>query len=101
MPDSRAQSVEKPVNTKKGYKYYDWNIESGDSGGAKTKEDVYNNVIKYLSKKRANVVLMHDFSSNNKTINALNDIINYGKNNGYTFEAINDETPTIHHRVNN
>lgn len=85
----------------KGYKYYDWNIESGDSGGAKTKEDVYNNVIKYLSKKRANVVLMHDFSSNNKTINALNDIINYGKNNGYTFEAINDETPTIHHRVNN
>lgn len=23
MPDSRAQSVEKPVNTKKGYKYYD------------------------------------------------------------------------------
>ena len=44
---------------------------------------------------------MHDFSSNNKTINALNDIINYGKNNGYTFEAINDETPTIHHRVNN
>ena len=85
----------------KGYKYYDWNIESGDCGGAKTKEDVYNNVIKYLSKKRANVVLMHDFSSNNKTINALNDIINYGKNNGYTFEAINDETPTIHHRVNN
>ena len=85
----------------KGYKYYDWNIESGDSGGAKTKEDVYNNVIKYLSKKKANVVLMHDFSSNNKTINALNDIINYGKNNGYTFEAINDETPTIHHRVNN
>ena len=44
---------------------------------------------------------IYDFSSNNKTINALNDIINYGKNNGYTFEAINDETPTIHHRVNN
>ena len=23
MPDSRAQSAKKPVNTKKGYKYYD------------------------------------------------------------------------------
>lgn len=85
----------------KGYKYIDWNIESGDSGGAKNRDDVYNNVIKYLSKKKSNVVLMHDFSSNNKTVEALNDIINFGKSNGYTFERIDDNTPTIHHRVNN
>lgn len=85
----------------KGYKYVDWNIESGDSGGARTKEEVYNNVTKYLSKKKANVVLMHDFASNKKTIEALDDIINFGKNNGYTFERINDETPTVHHNVNN
>ncbi|MDD3303791.1 MAG: polysaccharide deacetylase [Clostridia bacterium] len=84
-----------------GYQYYDWNIECGDAAGAKTKEQVYNNVVKYLSKKKSNLVLMHDFSGNNKTLNALNDIINYGKNNGYTFDRINEDTPAIHHGVNN
>lgn len=33
-----------------GFKYYDWNVGSGDSGGAKTKEQVYNNVTKGLKK---------------------------------------------------
>ena len=31
----------------KGYKYYDWNVDSGDAGGAKSKEDIYNNIKLY------------------------------------------------------
>lgn len=85
----------------RGYKYFDWNISSGDAGGAKTSEDVYNNVTKGLSKSRMNVVLMHDFSGNTKTLNALEAIIDYGIENGYTFARITENTPMVTHRVNN
>ena len=86
---------------KRGYKYFDWNVSSGDAGGARTSQDVYNNVIKGLSKNKANMVLMHDFGGNTKTLNALADIIDYGINNGYTFSSINESTPMITHSVNN
>lgn len=84
-----------------GYRYFDWNISSGDAGGASTSQEVYNNVIKGFSHKKSNVVLMHDFSGNTKTLNALRDIIHYGKNNGYTFDKITRTTPMVTHRVNN
>ena len=54
-----------------------------------------------MSKNRANVVLMHDFSGNTKTLNALADIIDYGLNNGYTFSNITESTPMVTHHVNN
>lgn len=85
----------------KGFIYYDWNVSSGDAGGAKNKDQVYNNVVKGLKRNRNNIVLMHDFASNNKTLNALTDIIQYGKKNGYTFQNITQKTPEIHHAVNN
>ncbi len=85
----------------RGYRYFDWNVSSGDAGGAKNSNDVYNNVTKNLSKSRINVVLMHDFSGNTKTLNALEDIIDYGINNGYTFCNITENTPMVTHGVNN
>lgn len=84
----------------KGYQYFDWNVGSGDAGDAKTATQVYNNVIKGLGSK-SNIILMHDFENNNKTLNAIRDIIHYGKNHGYTFERITDSTTPSHHRINN
>ena len=85
-----------------GYKYYDWNVDSNDAGSAKTSAKVYSNVTKNLSKKRPNVVLMHDFANGKKALNALRDIIKYGKSNGYTFEKITYEGNLVsHHHVNN
>ena len=85
----------------RGYRYFDWNISSGDAGGAKTSQEVYNNVINGLSKNRANVVLMNDFRGNTKTLNALADIIDYGLANGYTFKCITESTPAVIHNVQN
>lgn len=87
--------------TNRGYIYFDWSISSGDAGGAKTKTDVYNNVTKKLSKDKTNVVLMHDYENNYKTLEAIRDIIRYGKDNGYTFEVITSNTPRVVHHVNN
>lgn len=84
-----------------GYTYYDWNIDSGDAGGASNAEAVYKNVTKNLSKSGRNIVLMHDFSGNSKTIDALENIIEYGKKNGYTFKRITADTRMLRHAINN
>lgn len=86
--------------TNRGYIYFDWNVSSGDAGGARTADDVYYNVTKNLIYSN-NIVLLHDFENNYKTLNALRNIIKYGKNNGYTFAPITSSTPPSRHRVNN
>lgn len=86
---------------KRGYIYFDWNISSGDAGGTKTSDNVYNNVTKKLSKNKTNIVLLHDYENNYKTLNAIRDIIKFGKDNGYIFEVITKDTPQITHHVNN
>ncbi len=84
-----------------GYHIFDWNVSSGDAGGAQNKEQVYRNVINGLSKSRPNIVLMHDSNNNYKTLNAIADIIEYGKKNGYVFKTIDQTTPMIRHRIAN
>ena len=83
----------------RGYRYYDWNIDSGDAYKSRTKEAVYKNVTSNLSKNKANVVLMHDIKT--WTRDAIHDIIRYGKNNGYTFEAIDMNTYMVRQHINN
>jgi peptidoglycan/xylan/chitin deacetylase (PgdA/CDA1 family) len=84
--------------TRRGYRYYDWNISSGDAGQTTSSRGVYNNVVKYLKGGVYNV-LMHD--SKSYTVNAVEDIIKYGLANGYTFLPITASSPTFHHGVNN
>ena len=85
----------------RGYKYFDWNVSSGDAGGAKSADDVYNNVIKGISKSKQNVVLMHDTNAKSMTLQALPRIIDYGLANGYRFERITESTPMVTHKPNN
>lgn len=83
----------------KGYRYFDWNVDSNDAGGARSSTEVYNNVTRNLSKYRSNVVLMHDIKVT--TRDAIRNIIKYGKANGYNFEKIDMNTYMIRHGVNN
>lgn len=84
----------------KGFRYYDWNLSSGDAaGGRPTANTIYNNVVNSLRKDRVNMVLMHDIKT--YTRDSLRDIIRYGKNNGYTFEKITMDTTMIKQKVNN
>ena len=83
----------------KGYRYYDWNVDADDAGCAYNSSQVYNNVVNHLSYNRANMVLMHDIKYQTK--DAIRDIIRYGKNNGYTFKKIENDTYMIRHGVNN
>lgn len=83
----------------KGYRYYDWNVSSGDAGSTTDPNQVYLNVVNSLSRDRANMVLMHDIKP--YTRDALARIIDYCKNNGYPMERITMSTEMVTQRVNN
>lgn len=82
-----------------GYEFYDWNVASGDAGETTNSEQVYRNVVRSLSKNKTNMILFHDTKS--FTAAALPKIIQYGLDHNYEFKAIDDNTPKIHHGVNN
>ena len=82
-----------------GFQYFDWNVDSNDAGGAKTSEEVYNNVIKGVKGRKYSIVLQHDIHG--FSVDAVDDIIEWGLANGYTFEALTPSSPTAHHKVNN
>lgn len=83
------------------YIYFDWNVDSCDAGGAETSEEVYNNVISGIREGRSNVVLMHDFAGNQKTVDALEDVIDYCIDKGYKIEPLTSETIPVHHSISN
>ena len=86
----------------RGYTYFDWNIDSNDAGSdIRNSTNIYYNVVNNLSHNKTNVVLMHDSAGHEATVSALENIIDYGKNNGYTFEVITESIPVVVHSVNN
>lgn len=98
---SRGLMTKLSIKTKeKGYIYFDWNIASSDTTRISSNK-IIKNVTKQLGIYQTNVVLMHDFKNNNKTVNALRDIIQYGKENGYKFDKITEMTPQIKHKIKN
>ena len=82
-----------------GYRYFDWTITSGDAGGTTSSSKIIENVTKSITENGANVVLMHDIKS--YTVNAIENIIQYGLANGYKFAPLTMESPVVHQRVNN
>ena len=85
--------------TAKGFVYFDWNISSGDAGGARTTEEVVENVIDHLVEYGDSVVLQHDVKD--FSVDAVDIIIQYGLANGYVFKGLTADSFTAHHQVNN
>ena len=84
----------------RGYRYYDWTIDSRDAEGGKfTADEISDFVTSKLSHDKVNMVLMHDVKVTTK--DAIGKIIDYGKANGYTFEAITPYTDMVTQHVNN
>ena len=83
---------------RRGYVYFDWNTDSGDAGGSRTTEAVIAQVTGGL-KDGPNVVLQHD--TKGFSVAAVENIIKYGRDNGYMFAALDKDAFTAHHGVNN
>ena len=82
-----------------GYTYFDWNVSSGDAGGTTNTSVVVQNVKNGCSRLQYSIVLQHDIKG--FSVNAVEQIIEWGLLNGYTFLPLTDTSPTAHQRVNN
>lgn len=77
-----------------GYLYCDWNVSSGDAGGANTTALVSANVIAGIQRQSVSVVLQHDIKS--FSVEAVDEIIFWGLENGYRFLPLTDSSPMVH-----
>ena len=82
-----------------GFQYFDWNVDSNDAGGARKSGTVYRNVTNGAAQTPVSVVLQHDIHS--YSVEAVEDILQWGLENGYTFLPLQPDSPPMHHEVNN
>ncbi len=83
----------------KGYYYFDWNVSSGDGNYSIETEQAYSFVINGIRDRSVSYVLMHDLNKNSMA--AVEDIIIWALDNGYTFLPIDCTSPVCHHRIAN
>ena len=82
-----------------GYRYFDWNVDSDDAGGSRTSTEVFINVMQGVQKRDVSIVLMHDIYE--YTVDAVDDIIDWGKASGYAFLPLDATSPVCEHPINN
>lgn len=82
-----------------GFQYFDWNVSSGDAGGTKNPESIYENVINGIQNVGTSIVLQHDIYG--YSIDAVENIIRWGQANGYTFASLDPTSPGFHHEAAN
>lgn len=77
--------------TRRGFRYFDWNVDSDDAGGASW-TDMYNSIPKDIAENYRSVVLMHDSASTPNTVLVLGDVLQLLVNEGYKFDKIHNDT---------
>ena len=69
-----------------GVAYTNWNCLTGDAENKKTKEECIQEMINTKNNQNSIILLMHDANDKQQTVDALPEIIQYFKNEGYTFK---------------
>lgn len=81
---------------KMGVHSYDWNVSGEDSvGGTVAQSTIFQNVKKDLTKYRQPIILLHDSASTGNTAAVLGKIIDYIKEEGYTFDTLDNREEYI------
>ena len=73
---------------RRGFVYYDWQVSAEDSIGKPTRASITRNVLKDFRKYNKPIILMHDSSVNDVTVQSLESIIKTIKEAGYTFDTV-------------
>lgn len=81
-----------------GAVYYDWNVVSGDATSqAYTSDELIDNVMNDVVKYKTSIVLMHDASNKDATVEALPKLIEALQEEGAMILPISDDTTVIQH----
>lgn len=81
---------------RRGFIYFDWNVDSGDAVGGATVKSIKKNTLDGVkARSGVSIVLMHDANGKVYTVEALPDIIEELLNDGYTFKPITEDTREV------
>lgn len=82
--------------TNEGYVYFDWNVDSTDASAYRQdKNKIVNSVINESKHTNKAVILMHDLNPKTTTVQALPEIIQALKAEGFTFEVLTNHSPQV------
>ena len=82
-----------------GFQYFDWNVNSGDAGQTTKTEEVVQFAIDGISRYDVAIVLQHDIKE--YSVEAVEEIILWGLENGYRFLPLDPTSPNAHHKIRN
>lgn len=86
------------VMSEEGYKYYDWNVTSGDaSKQSLSKEEIVKNVINGCKNNNNAVILFHDLNPKLSTVEALPEVIEYLLSENYEFRTLSNNMDSCIH----
>lgn len=78
---------------RRGFSCYDWNVSAEDSIGRPTRYSIRRNILKDLDRQDYPIILMHDSSINDLTVEMLPDIIKMIREKGYEFDTLENREP--------
>ena len=78
----------------KGYHWIDWNVCAEDAvGGKPSAGTIFRNIVRETGEQTQCIVLMHDSATTRTTAEALPDIIQWYKDNGFAFLTVEQAVP--------
>ncbi len=78
---------------RRGFTYYDWNVDSSDSNGRPSTTTILRNIKRELKDQTQPIILMHDSSINDNTIKLLPYVIEMLRDRGYEFDTLDHREP--------
>ena len=82
-----------------GFQYFDWNVSSSDVNTKDTAE-ILENMKKGIQERDCSIVLQHA-ETRESSVAAVEDLIVWALENGYTFMQLDATSPKSHHRIFN
>ncbi|MDF2612344.1 MAG: polysaccharide deacetylase [Clostridia bacterium] len=88
-----------PKIQKDGFAYFDWNVDSGDANKANEDKQIIVDTVLSQSKDKVHaIILMHDAAVKTSTVEALPQIVQELRKQGFIFKELTSESPAVHFR---
>lgn len=85
--------------TRRGYTYYDWNVDCGDSNVKNKAIDLYHITINAIKNYDKSIVLLHNSKSKSNTVAQTAAIIQEAKKSGYRFDVLDPSVKPFTFRI--
>lgn len=84
---------------RRGYVYFDWNVDSGDATRGITEKQIYNHAVNDSKRLSHPVILFHNTSAKEMTLKQMPAIIEALQKEGYRFDVLKSDSPQVKFRI--